>query len=266
LKKFIVFSLTLALLLILIPSCAAAQLPLSATTPATVPPAGASNASLTTTVSQAPLPPANASFVVTGVVANVSPANFTGACPKTFTFYATITADGPGTVTYIWEAFDGEYYDQSENQTVAFDQAGTKTVPLQWDLRTSAVGLHRVHVVYPNDLVSVPVYYELNCGSGSLVSGILVGVDKYPFTGTCPKTINFWGTISASGPGTVTYRWERSDGTANPTESVTFTAAGSKTITNLWTRGEGTGWQRLHILTPDDMVSSQIDFVLTCDK
>jgi hypothetical protein len=264
LKRFVFLSLSL-LLVVLIPGCVAVQTPPSASTPAATPPAGAVNSS-TTTGSQAPLPPASATFVVTSVVANTSPANFTGACPKTFTFYATITADGPGTVTYIWESYDGEYYDYSENQTITFTEAGTKTEAKQWELRNSAIGLHRVHILTPNDLVSVPVYYELNCGSGLLVSGILVGVDRYPFTGPCPKTINFWGTISVSGPGTVTYRWERSDGTANATESITFTAAGSKNITNLWTRGEGTGWQRLHILTPDNMVSSQIDFVLTCDK
>jgi hypothetical protein len=96
------------------------------------------------------------------------------------------------------------------------------------------------------------------------VTGIIVGVDQYPFTGPCPKTIHFWGIITANGPGTVTYRWERSDGTTTALEILTFTAAGSQTITNLWTRDEGFGWQSLHVLTPNDAVSSQIDFAITC--
>jgi len=208
-------------------------------------------------------------FSVTGVVASTNPNNFTGVCPKTFVFNADITASGPGTVTYIWESLNGEYYDKSAVQSVTFDTAGTKTTTLQWDLKASAEGLHRVHILTPNDVMSIPVYYELNCGTGSLVTGIVVGVNQYPFSGACPKAINFWATITANGPGTVTYRWDRSDSasvtTSTAIESITFTEAGSKTITNTWTRGAGTAWQLLHVLTPDDAVSSQIDFVLTCD-
>jgi hypothetical protein len=199
-------------------------------------------------------------FAVTSVIANASPLTFTGACPKTFTFYATITANGPGTVTYRWERSDGGY---SDMQNITFNEAGTKTTTLQWEVSGSASGWHRIHVLTPYDAASNLVYYTLNCGAESLVKGIIVGVDQYPFTGPCPKTIHFWGTITTNGPGTVTYRWERSDGATAP-ETITFTAAGSQTVTNLWTRGEGTGWQRLHVLTPNDAGSSQIDFTITC--
>jgi hypothetical protein len=205
-------------------------------------------------------------FAVTGVIANTEPSTFTGPCPKTFTFYSTITVNGPGTVTYRWERNDGAY---SNTQSITFDAAGAKTATMQWDLGGTASGWHRVHVLTPYDAASNPVYYTLNCAGvgGSLVTGIVVGVDQYPFTGPCPKTIHFWGTITASGPGAVTYRWERSDGTgatSTAPETIIFTAAGSQTVTNLWTRGEGTGWQRLHVLTPDNAVSSQVDFVMTC--
>ncbi|MGB8708135.1 MAG: hypothetical protein WCD72_09380 [Dehalococcoidia bacterium] len=216
--------------------------------------------SAVTTVNSAPPPPVPMPFAVTSVIANTSPSTFTGACPKTFTFYATITANGPGTVTYRWERSDGGY---SDIQSITFYEAGTKTTTLQWELSGSASGWHRIHVLTPYDAASNPVYYTLNCSGGSLVTGIIVGVDQYPFTGPCPKTIHFWGIIAANGPGTVTYRWERSDGATAP-ETITFTAAGSQAVTNLWTRGEGTGWQRLHVLTPNDAVSSQIDFAVTC--
>ncbi|MBN2462550.1 MAG: hypothetical protein JXB43_02995 [Dehalococcoidia bacterium] len=218
--------------------------------------------SAVTAVNSAPPPPAPIPFAVTSVIANTYPSTFTGACPKTFTFYATITANGPGTVTYRWERSDGGY---SDIQSITFYEAGTKTTTLQWELSGPASGWHRIHVLTPYDAASNPVYYTLNCAAGSLVTGIVVGVDQYPFTGPCPKTIHFWGIIAANGPGTVTYRWERSDNTtATAPESITFTAAGSQVVTNLWTRGEGTGWQRLHVLTPNDAVSSQIDFVMTC--
>ena len=221
--------------------------------------AGTVTRSAVTTVN--PAPPAAIPFAVTGVIANTSPSTFTGPCPKTFTFYATIAVNGPGTVTYRWERSDGEY---SEIQSITFYEAGAKTTTLQWDLSGPASGWHRIHVLTPYDAASNPVYYTLNCGA-SLVTGIIVGVDQYPFTGPCPKTIRFWGTITASGPGTVIYRWERSDNTTViAPETITFADAGSQTVTNLWTRGEGTGWQRLHVLTPNDAVSSQIDFVMTC--
>jgi len=223
-------------------------------------PSGTITRSTVTTVNAAPTPPAPIPFAVTSVIANTYPSTFTGACPKTFTFYATITANGPGTVTYRWERSDGGY---SDVQSITFNEAGTKTTTLQWDLSGSASGWHRIHVLTPYDAASNPVYYTLNCAAGSLVTGIVVGVDQYPFTGPCPKTIHFWGIIATNGPGTVTYRWERSDGATAP-ETLTFTAAGSQVVTNLWTRGEGTGWQRLHVLTPNDATSSQIDFAVTC--
>ncbi|MDD5647443.1 MAG: hypothetical protein PHY03_00750, partial [Dehalococcoidia bacterium] len=220
--------------------------------------AGTVTRSVVTTVNSAP--PA-IPFAVTSVIANTSPSTFTGPCPKTFTFYATIAVNGPGTVTYRWERSDGGY---SDIQSITFYEAGAKTSTLQWDLSGPATGWHRIRVLSPYDAASNLVYYTLNC-DGSLVTGVIVGVDQYPFTGPCPKTINFWGTIAANGPGTVTYRWERSDNTtAAAPESIIFAAAGSQTVTNLWTRGEGAGWQRLHVLTPNDMVSSQIDFVMTC--
>jgi hypothetical protein len=226
--------------------------------------AGTVTRSSVTTVNSAPLTPAPVPFAVTSVIADTSPSTFTGPCPKTFTFYATITANGPGTVTYRWERSDGRY---SDIQSVIFYEAGIKTTTLQWDLSGSASGWHRIHVLTPYDAASNTVYYTLNCG-GSLVTGIIMGVDQYPFTGPCPKTIHFWATIAANGPGIVTYRWERSDNTtataATAPETIIFTAAGSQTVSNLWTRGEGTGWQRLHVLTPNDVVSSQIDFVMTC--
>jgi len=96
-----------------------------------------------------------------------------------------------------------------------------------------------------------------------LVTRIVVGIDEYPFTGPCPKTIQFWGTITTNGPGILTYQWEKSDGTTVP-GTITFLAAGSQTVINSWTRGEGNGWQRLRTLVPNDAVSNQLDFEVTC--
>jgi hypothetical protein len=216
------------------------------------------SSAVTTVNSVIPIP---IPFSVTGITANTDPSTFTGVCPKTFTFYAVITANGPGTVTYRWERSDGGY---SEPQSVTFYEAGTKTTALQWELNTSASGWHRVRILSPNDLTSNPVYYTLNCDSASLVTGIVIGVDPYTYIGVCPKTVNFWANIAANGPGTVTYQWERSDGDITPIQSINFTSAGAQMVFTTWTRGEGTGWQRLHILTPNDVMSNQTNFTITC--
>ncbi len=222
--------------------------------------AGTVTRTVTTTVSSA-LPPPAMPFAVTSVVANSTPATFSGSCPKTFTFYATITVNGPGTVTYRWERSDGGY---SDVQSLTFSQAGAKIATFQWDLGQTASGWHRIHILTPYDAASNPVYYTLNCNSGSLVTGIIVGIDEFPFTGPCPKAIHFWGTIAANGPGAVTYRWERSDGSALPVGTINFTSASSQTVTDLWTRSDGSGWESLHVLTPNDVSSSQIAFTVTC--
>jgi len=198
---------------------------------------------------------------VTGVTANTDPTTYTGACPKIFTFHAAITANGPGTVTYRWERSDGGY---SEPQSVTFSEANVKTVTSQWELSASSSGWHRIHVLTPNNISSDPVHYTLNCGGTSLVTGIVISVDPNIYSGVCPTTVNFLATITASGPGVVTYRWERSDGAIAPVQSLTFAGAGALMVSTSWTRGGGTGWQRLHVLTPNDGQSGQINFTLTC--
>lgn len=81
----------------------------------------------------------------------------------------------------------------------------------------------------------------------------------------CPTTFNFSGTITANGAGTVTYKWERSDGAQGPTESVTFTGATSQSVPTTWTLSNpGTKWERLRILTPNDLTSNQATFTLNC--
>jgi len=120
--------------------------------------AGTVTRSATIIVNSAATPVA---FAVTGVTANISPTIFSGSCPKTFTLYATITASGPGTVTYRWEREDLRY---SNIQSINFNAAGTQTTTLQWDFGETSSGWIRAHVLTPSEITSLPVYYTLNCG------------------------------------------------------------------------------------------------------
>jgi hypothetical protein len=120
--------------------------------------AGTVTSSATTTVN--PVPPNNVAFLVTGIVGTISPQTITGACPRSFTLTATITANAPGTVTYRWEREDLRY---SDVQSITFNEAGTKTTTMQWDFSETSAGWIRVHVL-TNDVTSMPVFYSLTCG------------------------------------------------------------------------------------------------------
>ncbi len=98
--KRLVF-LSLSLLLVLIPGCITFKMP---PPPATTPPV----ITLPAITPPAVTVPVPVSFSVTGITAGTEPSNAPGACP--FMLYANITANGPGTVTYIWESMDGGGY------------------------------------------------------------------------------------------------------------------------------------------------------------
>jgi hypothetical protein len=64
---------------------------------------------------------------------------------------------------------------------------------------------------------------------------------------------------------TVTYRWEKSDGVVGPTQNIFFGASSAQTVSETWQLGASySGWERLHILAPNDMLSNQAGFTLTC--
>ena len=115
--------------------------------------AGTVTRSAMTTVNSAPLPPAPASFSVTGIIANTEPSNYTGC----FNLYANITANGPGTVTYIWESTGGGGYSYTWN--ITFPTAGTQKITLPVEMSALPSGPYRVHVLTPNDVVSNSTYY-----------------------------------------------------------------------------------------------------------
>ncbi|MGW6858376.1 hypothetical protein [Streptomyces xanthophaeus] len=81
----------------------------------------------------------------------------------------------------------------------------------------------------------------------------------------------FDGTISTSGPGTVKYRWTRSDGLVSGAATLTFTAAGSQNVPKMSWDGVAlkkapdkfTGWAQITIVG-EDAKSNRADVSLTC--
>ena len=205
-------------------------------------------------------PPNSANFAITNVLATVDSPSYSGPCPKTLTFTAIITANGPGTATYGWERSDGS---PGLHHGITFSAAGSQTVTETWQLGATYTGWEQLHVFNPNNIISNQANFTLNCGYS--VTGATATVTPV-VTGACPKTIAFSGLITVSGgPVTVTYRWERSDGALGPTQNIFFGAASSQAVNDTWQLGASyNGWERLHVIAPNDMVSNQASFTLTC--
>jgi hypothetical protein len=90
-------------------------------------------------------------------------------------------------------------------------------------------------------------------------------VDNFSSNSTCPVRFTFTGTMSSNDAGAVTFKWERSDGSATPTETMAFPSATSLTASNTWEIGSSiSGWQRLHVLTPNEMFSNAVNVQMTC--
>jgi hypothetical protein len=134
LKKLGFLSLSLLLLLFLVPGCVTFQAPAPGANPAAV----------------TPVVPAQ--FSVTNVVSNTEPS--TAGCVN---LYANITTSGPGTVAYFWESADGGGYSYTWN--ITFSSAGTQKVSLPAEMRALPTGLYRLHVLTPNDIVSNSTNY-----------------------------------------------------------------------------------------------------------
>ncbi|HEX7364673.1 MAG TPA: hypothetical protein VF366_05865 [Dehalococcoidia bacterium] len=81
----------------------------------------------------------------------------------------------------------------------------------------------------------------------------------------CPTNIYSEAVITVNGAGTVSYRWEDSEGGIKPTENIYFSSAGSQSVGTWWPIGlSGTFWIRLHVLSPNDTSSNQASFTLNC--
>jgi DNA-directed RNA polymerase specialized sigma24 family protein len=86
-----------------------------------------------------------------------------------------------------------------------------------------------------------------------------------PYTGTCPATFVFTGTITTNGATTVIFRWDRSDGVNSGPFSVVFAGAGTQTFTNQWIAPPtGAAWTRLHILAPNDTATPNVNIQNNC--
>jgi hypothetical protein len=105
--------------------------------------------------------------------------------------------------------------------------------------------------------------------AGTTIAGVLLSVDSPTASGPCPYTFTFNAQFSLSKPATVTYSLEVGDSSGSdirlplPTtrnlgtgiHAVVYELAFPQTMN---------GWARLHITEPDNALSNQVNFQLTC--
>ena len=104
-------------------------------------------------------------FAVTSVVTSVDNVSYTGVCPATLTFSATIYTNGAGTVTYYWVRSDGS---TSAEQTLTYPARGSQTVTDIWSLGSPGAvinGWNRVYIDVPNHQHFSPITFSLFCSS-----------------------------------------------------------------------------------------------------
>lgn len=90
------------------------------------------------------------------------------------------------------------------------------------------------------------------------------------YQGEAPARITFHGTISATEPGRVQYRFLRSDGALAPVRTLQFSAPGTKPVSTTWTLGRPgftyDGWQAIEVLHPRRVISNRAQFSVRCQS
>ncbi len=91
------------------------------------------------------------------------------------------------------------------------------------------------------------------------VSRVTVGARPAVYTGKCPAHLRFIGTIVVTQqPIVVEYRWERSDGAKSETQRIEVRGKG-RGVTDTWELGAPRSsqqvWEKIHILSPNNMIS-----------
>jgi hypothetical protein len=98
-------------------------------------------------------------------------------------------------------------------------------------------------------------------GTPFAVTGIIANTEPSNSTGC----FTLYANITANGPGTVTYAWESTNGGGySYTWSITFPTAGTQKITlPVEMSALPSGPYRVHVLTPNDVVSNSTNYT-TC--
>jgi len=101
------------------------------------------------------------------------------------------------------------------------------------------------------------------------ITQVSLKADRRDYKGPCPTTVGFGGFIRATGAGTVTYRFIRSDGATSAPKTLRFERASYSEVRTTWRLGGRSlsseeRWVAIKILSPVELESNQARFVLIC--
>ena len=191
------------------------------------------------------------------------PDSYTGNCPTTINFRGVITASERCTLQYKFIRTDGA---NAPVQTLIFQKAEGKPVSTTWTLGANYTGWEAIKVIYPVSVESNKANFTVRCaGAQEEKLRAMLRADPANFTGRCPTTIKFIGTITSPRAGNVQYKFIRSDGANAPVQTLSFTAPGTKPVSTTWTLGANyTGWEANKIVYPQEAESNKANFKITC--
>lgn len=225
--------------------------------------------------------PTASAFTLSGVTVAADPGNFSsGTCTSSVTFHFTATLTAPtdnpgGTVTYQWLTSGGSY----PAQTVSFAAGdASHTVTLARSLSAALGNGHSywvgVQITAPSVMASPHANYSFQCQFAAL--GAMASVSPPSVMcpgGMCPTptpTFAFTSTITVapSPGGTITYHWVRSDSASTPTLMLMVSPGATSVQVSggeSWTTSAcGPHWEQLMITMPNQVLSNQAVFTISC--
>jgi len=222
----------------------------------------------------------NTNFTKTWRLKNIGVTTWTTAYALVFVTGDIMSAKSvnylPGTV------YPGQSIDLSLNMVAPANPGKYKGY---WKLRTASnviFGLGPsgapfwvdIDVVLPPTVTKTPApptatYTPTATTAPVSVTSVVVAANPATLTTTCSAQvqITFTGTITAAGSGSVIYNWESSAGASGSNEPISFSGGGTKTVTTTWDFNAGavpTGWMKLHITSPTDLLSGPASFTVNC--
>jgi hypothetical protein len=108
----------------------------------------------------------------------------------------------------------------------------------------------------------------VNSSTAFMVTELDESVAPSSYVGACPATITFNANIWTNDTGSVTYYWQRSDGSTSLLGTISYTGGGIQTVSDALTLGTPgvsmSGWDQIYIVQPNQQAFTPISFNLTC--
>jgi serine/threonine-protein kinase len=203
-------------------------------------------------------------------VTNVTPPVVASTCvkPSSFTYSATLSSTGQGTIKYQWVYSTGK---TGPVQTASFGSAGKQVVNGDTVKASKAsTGWGEVKEISPKAQVLDKATYQLICGKNDGQLGANAWIPVPPTNMTCGQpvpTFTAAGSIWDTKPGKVTYYWALSDGTKSPPQTLTFKKKGTLNVSpvNITPTGvPGSGSAVLVVSSPVAAASDPATYTLSC--